>query len=153
MSRTATIVRFLICGLLSAAVFVFGGGWLIHRYLGNQPQQTISIKVARGITLIHSVPGLDNSTDKSREKPQRQVPGFVQVGYTIGQDGRAHDVHVLRAVPEGVYDDAAQAVIKGRHFKPVKSKSAARAKHSQIVHFRVPKSKLKGKRDGGGSSD
>lgn len=153
MSRAATIARFLICGLLSAAVFVLGGGWLVHHYLGNKPEQTISVKVARGISLIHSVPGLDNSTDKkSKQQSERQVPGFVQVAYTIGEDGRAHDVHVLRSIPEGVYDKAAQAVIAGRHFKPAASKAAAQTEHTQIVHFRVPESKLKGE-SGGGSSD
>lgn len=143
MSKTATIVRYLVCGVVSLAVFVLGGGWLVHYYLGNKPQHAISMKVVKGITLIHSVPGLDNSgKNKSAEQPQRMVPGFVQLTYTVGKDGRAHNIHVLHAVPEGVYEKAAQTVIEGRRFEPAKSEQAASVEHTKVVHFRVPASEV-----------
>ncbi|MGH8162351.1 MAG: energy transducer TonB [Gammaproteobacteria bacterium] len=144
MGKLATPLRFLASGLVAGAVLLFGGGWIVHHYLGHHPEQTVGLTVVNNVKLLAHVPGTDKQTkDKSADKaaPQREVPGFAQVAFTVGADGRAHDIHVLRSVPEGVYDQAARAVIAARHFKP--SKSAHGAEQTEIVHFQVPASALK----------
>ncbi len=139
MGKFATPLRFLASGLIAVAVLLFGGGWIVHHYIGHDPARTVGLTVIRNVKLIARVPGTD--AQKKRGKPadkaaERKVPGFAQVAFTVGADGRAHNIHVLRSVPAGVYDRAARAVIAARHFKP--SKSGQGFEQTEIVHFQVP---------------
>lgn len=144
MSRLSTFLRFLVSALIAAAILVFGGGWIIHEYVGHDPSQSVGMTVIRNINLISHVPGKgnhENEASAAQHKPTRMVPGFAQVAFTVGPDGHAHDIHVLRSVPKGVYDQAAQAVIAARRFKP--PKSGQPIEKTEIVHFQVPADKLK----------
>ncbi|MDN5864866.1 MAG: energy transducer TonB [Gammaproteobacteria bacterium] len=139
MSRTATLLRFLICGLIATAIFVVGGGWLVHSYLGHKPKAVIGLQVVRGIELIHAIPGVkEASRNVKKNDSAKLVPGLVQVAFTVGEDGRAHNIRVLRATPEGMYEQAARTVIAARHFDPPQSAQAAAKQHTEIVHFSSP---------------
>ncbi|MGH8273947.1 MAG: energy transducer TonB [Gammaproteobacteria bacterium] len=152
MSKLSIFLRFLASGLIALAILVLGGGWIIHEYVGHDPAQTVGMTVIRNINLLSHVPGKGNHKDKNsaaKHKPTRMVPGFAQVAFTVGTDGRAHDIHVLRSAPKGVYDQAAQAVIAARHFKPPKSGHAT--EQTEIVHFQVPADKQKSSSDKSGA--
>lgn len=148
MSRTSTIVRFAVSALFASAFILLGGGWLIHRYVGHQPSETVGLKVIRGIQLISRIPGSGDKTGDGQKGPM--LTGFVQVGYTVGPDGRAHGIHVIRAVPPGHYEEAAREIIAARHFKPVQG-SGAGLEQTQVINFQVPASALEDKGQGGQS--
>lgn len=152
MSRTATILRFLVCGLIAIAIFVGGGAWLVHHYLGDKPKDVIGMKIVRGLDLITTIPGVEGTAAKAlqQDKAQRFIPGFVQIAFTVGKDGRAHNIHVVRAIPEGRYELAATAVIAARHFKPPESAQAAAKERTEIVHFSAAES---GHSENGAASD
>lgn len=100
MVKLRTPLRFLVSALIAVAILLFGGGWIVHRYIGHDPAQTVGLTVIRNVKLLAHVPGADKQAqDKSADKtrPEREVPGFVQIAFTIGADGRAHDIHVLRS--------------------------------------------------------
>ncbi|MGH8270760.1 MAG: energy transducer TonB, partial [Gammaproteobacteria bacterium] len=119
MSRVVTSLRFLVSALLAGALLLFGGGWLVHHYLGHEPVQTVSLKVVRGIEFIRHLPG--SATAAAPEKKGPVLNGFVQIAFTVGADGRAHNIHVLRAMPPGEYEEAAREIVAARRFKPQES--------------------------------
>lgn len=151
MSRIATSLRFLVSALLAGALLLFGGGWLVHHYVGHRPAQTVGLKVIQGIQYIGHLPHSGTSTPPKKQEPM--LTGFVQVAFTVGADGRAHDIHVLRAEPPGEYEEAAREIIAARRFKPQASGKGAAAKRTQVVHFQVPASTLEKKNKGGPQPD
>ena len=70
------------------------------------------------------------------------LKGFVQVGFTVGTDGRAHDIHVLAAEPPGQYEEAARTIIASRHYKPALPGKKHTAQRTEIIHFQAPTSVL-----------
>lgn len=148
MNRVSTILRFAASALIATAFVAAGGGWLIHRYVGHRPSETVGLKVIRGIQLITHIPGSGSKTNNAQNAPM--LTGFVQVGYTVGPDGRAHGIHIIRAVPAGHYEEAARAIIAARHFKPVQGKEAG-LERTQVINFQVPTSALEDQGQGGKS--
>lgn len=144
MSRISVIVRFGVSGLLAAALVVFGGGWLVHEYVGHHADKTVNLTLIRGISLLSHPPGKQTAASPKKSGPM--LPGFVQVGFTVGPDGRAHDVHVIRSQPKGRYEAAARELISARRYKP----SKAGHKETRIVHFQVPASSLSDQDQGQG---
>lgn len=148
MSKAATLIRYAGSALIASAFVLFGGGWLIHRYVGHEPSQTVGLRVIRGIQLISHVP-TEGSAAKSRSGPS--LTGFVQVAFTVGPDGRAHGIHVVRAEPAGHYEEAAREIVAARRFKPAQG-AAARLQRTEVVHFQVPASALETAAGGKGGS-
>lgn len=148
MNRTSTILRFTVSALAATAFVALGGGWLIHRYVGHQPSETVGLKVIRGIRLIAHVPVSGAKSGADQNAPT--LTGFVQVGYTVGPDGRAHGIHVIRAVPAGHYEEAAREIIAARHFKPVQGREAE-LERTQVINFQVPATALEDQGQGGKS--
>lgn len=142
MPKLSVILRYAVSALLAAALAIFGGGWLIHEYVGHEPAQTVGLTVIRGIRVLSHLPGQEKSADKQR--PKQMLTGFVQVGFTVGPDGRAHGIHVIRAEPPGRYEEAARELIAARHFKPSESGHA----ETRVVHFQVPATVLRAKDSG-----
>ncbi len=130
------ILRFGISAVLASALAVFGGGWLVHEYVRHKPDQNVGLTLVRGIHLLAHLPG--HGASETKAKPQEMLNGFVQVGFTIGPDGRAHGIHIIRAEPPGQNEEAAREVIAARRFKP----SLAGQKQTKVVHFQVPASLL-----------
>ena len=148
MANIAAPLRFLVSALLAGALLLFGGGWLVHHYIGHQPAQTVGLKVIRGIQYIGHVPGSGTAAAPKKRGPM--LNGFVQIAFTVGADGRAHDIHVLTAEPPGEYEEAAREIIAARRFKPRQAGQDTATVHTEIVHFQVPASTLK-KKNGGGT--
>jgi len=138
MSRLSAILRFGVSGLLAAALVFFGGGWLVHEYVGHKPGQTVGLTLIRGVKLLSHPPGKQTAPAPQKKKSGPMLRGFVQVGFTVGPDGRAHGIHVIRSQPKGEYEQAAREVVAARQYKPTK----AGHKETRIVHFQVPASTL-----------
>lgn len=138
MPRFSVILRFAVSTLLAAALVVLGGGWLVTRYIGHQPSETVGLTVIRGISLVEHIPEREKKAGKPREP---MINGFVQISYRVGADGRPHDIHVIRAEPPGMYDQAAIQIVATKRFKPPNAKGTAKLK-TLVVHFQVPASAL-----------
>lgn len=153
MSRIYTILRYAGAALLAGALVFFGAGLIVHKYLGGrQSDQMVGLTVIRGIKLLTHVPGQASSSSAAKAQ-QQQLKGFVQVGFTVGPDGRAHHIHVISAEPPGHNEEAAREIIASRHFKPVKPGSkASGVERSEVVHFQVPASVLTGGSGSGSGS-
>lgn len=147
MNRASTILRFSVSAVLASAFLLVVGGWLVHRYVGHRPSDTVGLTVIRGIRLISHVPGTRGNSGDRKQAPM--LTGFVQIGYTVGPDGRAHGVHVIRAVPAGYYDQAAREIVANRRFKPATGKAAGRER-TEVINFQVPASVLARPGQGGG---
>lgn len=148
MSKTATILRYAGSALLAGAFVAVAGGWIVHRFVGRQPSRTVGLTVIRGIQLITHVPGTQSLGAAAQSGPM--LPGFVQLGFKVGADGRAHDIHVIRAVPPGQYEQAAREIVAARRFKPAAGKAGG-IERTEVVHFQVPASVLSAQSQGGGS--
>jgi len=146
MSRLSTILRFGASAILAAAFVVFGGGWLVHEYVSHHTGRRVGLTVIRGLTLLTHPPG--QGTQSHPEKAKRMLTGFVQVGFTVGPDGHAHGIHVIRSEPKGQYEEAARELIAARRYKPSKAGHA----ETRVVHFQVPASTLE-KNQGSGGGD
>lgn len=137
MSRILVILRFAAAAVLATALVFFGAGWIVHKYFGQRSDQVIGLTMIRGVQLLTKVPG-QASTPKAASAG-KQIKGFVQVGFTVGADGRAHHIHVIASEPPGQYEEAAREIIASRHFKPGAKKGVER---TEVVHFQVPASVL-----------
>jgi len=140
MSRFYVILRFAAAAVFAGGLVFFGAGFLVHKFAGHQPDQTVGLTVIRGIHLLSHVPG--QGTSAQAGKAQQTIKGFVQVGFTVGADGRAHDIHVIAAQPPGQYKEAAREIIAARHFKPAPAGGKNSAQRTEIVHFQAPTSVL-----------
>lgn len=144
MAGFFVFLRFVGAAILAGALVFFGAGWIVHAYVGHQPAQTVGLTVIRGVQLISHIPGQAKaSSTKATTTPQEQLRGFVQVGFTVGSDGRAHHIHVIAAEPSGQYEEAAREIVAARHYKPPSAKHPAQ--RTEVVHFQVPASVLTGK--------
>jgi len=67
----------------------------------------------------------------------RPVKGFVQLEYTIQDDGRVTDVEVIGAMPEGVYEERARNLIMERDFSAASSSDSkiTEGRHSEVINF------------------
>lgn len=63
-----------------------------------------------------------------------RLEGNVELQYGIGADGSVHDVQVLHAHPEGIFDAAAQVALSQWRFEPSASRDA-NFRYSQIFTF------------------
>lgn len=140
MSRFYVFLRFAAAAVLAGGLVFFGGGWVIHKYAGHEPAQSVGLTVIRGIHLLSHVPR--QGTSAKAAKSQQTIRGFVQVGFTVGADGRAHHIHVISAEPPGQYEEAAREIIAARHFKPGPAGKKGSAERTEIVHFQAPTSVL-----------
>ena len=64
--------------------------------------------------------------------PKRAESGFVQVEVVVDADGRVIEAEVVRAVPSGVYEEQALAVVRARSYEA--GEAGAR---TEIVDFTV----------------
>lgn len=147
MSRMAASLRFIVSALLAGGLLLFGGGWLVHHYIGHEPSQTVGLQVIRGIRYLGHLPKSATATAPKKRGPM--LTGFVQVAFTVGPDGRAHNIRVLSSEPPGRYEGAAREIVAARHFKPAGAGGKA-GERTEIVHFQVPASTLD-KKGGGGT--
>jgi TonB family protein len=138
MSRFTTFTRFLVSGLIAVAILLFGGGWIVHHFFGPNPSQSVGLTVIRNVKLLAHVPGSATRKKPAVAERKRTVAGIVQIGFTVGADGRAHNIRVLRSAPKGANAAAARAVIAARHFTPPQTKRGRKIEHSEILHFQVP---------------
>jgi len=151
MSRLFVLLRYAGAAVLAGALVFFGAGLLVHHFAGRHSGQTVGLTVIRGIQLITKVPGQASSANPDTAKEQT-IKGFVQIGFTVGPDGKAHHIHVIEAQPPGLNEEAAREIIASRRFKPVPAGSKqSGVERSEVVHFQVPTSLLKGSGKGGGS--
>lgn len=66
-----------------------------------------------------------------RGAERRKIEGHVVVTYSVDTEGKVSNVTVAKAVPEGVFDDAAmKAVSKWKYEPPAAAVDGARAKIS-----------------------
>lgn len=140
MSRFYVLLRFAAAAVLAGALIFFGAGWLVHKYAGHHPDQTVGLTIIRGVQLLSHVPGQGTSTQAKQS--QQTLKGFVQVGFTVGADGRAHNIHVIAAEPPGQYEQAAREIIAARHYKPAPPGKKGGVERTEVVHFQVPTSVL-----------
>lgn len=140
MSRFYVLLRFAAAAVLACALIFFAAGWLVYKYAGHQPDQTVGLTIIRGVQLLSHVPGQGTSAQANRAR--QTIKGFVQVGFTVGADGRAHNIHVISAEPPGQYEEAAREIIAARHFKPVPPGKKGPAERTEVVHFQAPTSVL-----------
>ncbi len=151
MSRLFVLLRFAGAAVLAGGLVFFGAGFLVQHFAGHQPEQTVGLTVIRGIKLISRVPGQASSAKPDTAKEQT-IKGFVQVGFIVGPDGKAHHIHVIEAQPPGLNEEAAREIIASRRFKPVPPGSKqSGVERSEVVHFQVPTSVLANSGKGGGS--
>lgn len=148
MSRFYLFLRFAAAAVLAGALVFFGAGWLVHKFAGHEPDQTVGLTMIRGIQLLSHVPG--QGTSAQADKAQQTIRGFVQVGFTVGADGRAHDIHVISSEPRGQYEEAAREIIAARHFKPAPAGEKGPVERTEIVHFQAPTSVLTDNKNSGG---
>jgi TonB family protein len=139
MLQTSALIRSVVSALVAAVFILCGGAWLVHHFIGHEPSQTVGLKVIRGIELIGRVPG---SGTRIAAKEAPTLTGFVQVGFMVGSDGRAHDIHVIRAVPPGQYEEAAREIIASRRYKPAPPGKSGAREQTEVVNFQVPASVL-----------
>lgn len=64
--------------------------------------------------------------------PEREAAGFVQVEFTVDESGRVSDAEVVRAMPAGVYEEQALAIVRSRRFEPAEQGPERR---TEIVDF------------------
>lgn len=140
MSRFYVFLRFAAAAVLAGALIFFAAGWLVYKFAGHRPDQTMGLTIIRGINLLSHVPG--QGTSAQAKQSQQTLKGFVQVGFTVGTDGRAHNIHVISAEPPGQYEEAAREIIAARHFKPLPPGKKGPAERTEVVHFQVPTSVL-----------
>ena len=148
MSRFYVFLRFTAAAVLAGALVFFGAGWLVYAYVGHRPGQTVGLTVIRGIQLLSHVPG--QATNARAKRSRQMLKGFVRVGFTVGSDGRAHDIHVLAAEPPGQYEEAARAIVAARHYKPAPPGKKRVAQRTEIIHFQAPPSVLTNRNGKGG---
>lgn len=148
MSRFHILLRFAVAAVLAGALIFFGAGWLVYMFAGHHPEQTVGLTVIRGINLLSHVPG--QGTSAGAKQSQQTLRGFVQVGFTVGADGRAHNIHVIAAEPPGQYEEAAREIIAARHYKPSPPGKKGPVQRSEVVHFQAPTSVLTGNSGKGG---
>lgn len=156
MSRFFVLLRFAGAGALAFALIFFGGGLLVSHFAGHHPDQTVGLTVIRGIKLLSHVPG-QGSSARPEASNQQTLRGFVQLGFIVGPDGKAHHIHVIASEPPGqsAQVEAAREIIASRRYKPVPPGSKkSGVQRSEVVHFQVPTSVLTGSTknaQGGGS--
>jgi len=148
MSRFYVFLRFAAAAVFAGALVFFGAGWLIHTYVGHEPAQTVGLTMIRGVHLLSHVPG--KGTSAQAGKSRQTIKGFVQVGFKVGADGRARDIHVISAEPPGQYEEAAREIIAARHFKPAPAGKKGPVQRTEIVHFQAPTSVLTDNKSSGG---
>ena len=151
MSRLFVLIRYAVAAVFAGALVFFGAGLIIHHYVGHESSQTIGLTVIRGIKLLSKVPGQADSAKPDTAR-QQTIKGFVQVGFIVGPDGKAHHIHVIAAQPPGLNEEAAREIVASRRFKPVPPGSKqSGVERSEVVHFQVPTSVLSNSGKGGGS--
>ncbi|MGA7966769.1 MAG: TonB family protein [Gammaproteobacteria bacterium] len=141
MSRFYVLLRFVAAAVLAGALIFFGAGWLVYKFAGHHPDQTVGLTVIRGVQLLSHVPGQQGTSAQAKQS-QQTLKGFVQVGFTVGADGRAHNIHVIAAEPPGQYEEAAREIIAARHYKPAPPGRKSAVEHTEVVHFQAPTSVL-----------
>ena len=72
----------------------------------------IQAAAAEGVKLVKQV-----APKYPRGAERRNIEGHVVVGYNIGEDGKAVDIAVVEATPEGVFDDAAMKAVSKWKFE------------------------------------
>lgn len=151
MTRLFVLFRFAGAAVLAGALVFFGAGLLVHHFAGHDSGQTVGLTVIRGIKLISRVPGQASSAKPDTAR-QQTIKGFVQVGFTVGPDGKPHHIRIIEAQPPGLNEEAAREIIASRRFKPVPPGSKqSGVERSEVVHFQVPTSVLSQSGKGGGS--
>lgn len=129
-------VRLLVCGVVAVAIVLFGGGWLVHHFLGNEPKSVIGVEVVRRLHLITTGSTSETAKSDSREGGQARLqPGSVRVAFTIDQKGRAQNVRVLQANAGDINKAAAKKLIAFRRFEPSTSSQEAAEVHTEVIHF------------------
>jgi periplasmic protein TonB len=78
------------------------------------------------------------------EYPERaldnQISGSVEVAFTLGLDGRPHDVRVTEANPPGVFDRAALSAVSRWRYQPVIiDNMPTEISWRIVIHFQAPK--------------
>jgi TonB family protein len=68
------------------------------------------------------------------------IRGFVQVRFTVLPDGRASDVRVFGAAPEGYFEDEAVAQVRARRWQPALDDDGEPVARevTEVVEFTVP---------------
>ena len=49
--------------------------------------------------------------------PRRSESGFVQIEFSVDQDGRVTDAEVVRSMPEGVFEEQALEIVRSRVYE------------------------------------
>lgn len=73
------------------------------------------------------------------ELPERMVQGFVQLEFTVDEEGLVRDARVIGAVPKGYYEAEAIALIGRKVYMPAyEGGEPVPSKRTEIVEFKVP---------------
>lgn len=82
--------------------------------------------------------------------PPRQVSGFVQLEFTVNPDGSVSDVDVVGAVPEGVYEKQARAIVAAKRYTPeFEAGEAVRSRETEVIEFTVSADRIPQSETGG----
>lgn len=66
------------------------------------------------------------------EIPRHKSAGFVQVEFSVDAQGRVTDAHVVRSVPEGLFEQQALEIVRSREYAPDES-----GRRTDVVNFTV----------------
>ena len=70
------------------------------------------------------------------EIPRRGQSGFVQLEFSVDENGRVIDAEVVRSTPAGVYEDQALAILRGRRFE-AGTPALRGARRTEIIDFDI----------------
>jgi hypothetical protein len=71
--------------------------------------------------------------------PERMVKGFVQLEFTVDEEGVVKDARVIGAVPKGYYEAEALAQIGRKVYMPTyQDGEPVASKRTEIVQFELP---------------
>lgn len=94
------------------------------------------IDVAELVGDTQRIPPPPREAPPTFELPRRQVSGFVQLAVSVGPDGRVRTAEVVRAVPEGLYEEQAIEIVRARRYVPPPDGRVI----DEVVPFSVPAS-------------
>lgn len=73
------------------------------------------------------------------ELPERMVQGFVQLEFTVDEEGIVKDARVIGAVPKGYYEAEALAAIGRKVYMPeYRDGEPVASQRTEVIQFEVP---------------
>lgn len=114
----------VVAAILVASLWAFG---YLDKPAGHHavdlrlltPSERLDLAETLGETSANGRPRLPPLEDiPPLEIPRRMESGFVQVEFSVDDQGRVTDAEVVRSLPEGMFETQALEIVRARQYPP-----------------------------------